>query len=117
TLERLCMEPMLVREIGSGTREVFEEALRERGLTVRPAAMVLGNTEAIKRAVGEGVGIAVVSRLTVQSEVRDNRLVVLDVPDFTLRRPLHRLQVRDRSSPASVQAFLKRFLTKISAVQ
>lgn len=108
TLARLCREPFVVREPGSGTREVIEEALRSRGLSVHPA-MTLGNTEAIKRAVAEGVGVAIVSRLTIQEEERDGQLVVLRVADFTLRRPLHQLQVHGHQASASVRAFLTLF--------
>ena len=108
TLEKMCQEPFVVREIGSGTREVIEKALQQRGLALRPI-MTLGNTEAIKRMVIEGVGVALVSRLTIQIEESDGRLVVLSVPDFTLRRPLHQLQRRGHYPSAAAQRFLKGF--------
>lgn len=106
SLESLCAEPFLVRERGSGTREVTEEALHQRGINLHPA-MTLGNTEAIKQAVAEGVGVALVSRLTIDNDVRDGRLVILPAQNFTLHRPLHHLQVRGHHSSPAVQAFLK----------
>jgi DNA-binding transcriptional LysR family regulator len=108
TLKRVCAEPLLIREAGSGTRAVVAQALEKRGITVRPA-MTLGNTEAIKRAVAEGVGVAVVSRLTIRNEVRAGQLVVLHLTDFTLRRPLHQLRVHGRHPSSSLQAFLNLF--------
>jgi DNA-binding transcriptional LysR family regulator len=110
TLEQLCAEPFLMRERGSGTREVIEEALQQHGLALPRPIMTMGNTEAIKRVVAESIGIAIVSRLTIQSEVREGRLIVLEVPGFTLRRPLHQLKVRGTDGPAAVRAFLKQFL-------
>lgn len=106
TIERLCEEPFLVRESGSGTRAVIEEALRQRELVARPA-MTLGNTEAIKRVVVGGGGVALISRLTIREEEAQNRLVVLPLSDFTLRRPLRRLQMRGHQASASVRAFVK----------
>ena len=60
----LCREPFVVREVGSGSKSLVERALAGRGLAVE-AAMSLGSTEAIKRAVIEGVGVAIVSGLAV----------------------------------------------------
>jgi DNA-binding transcriptional LysR family regulator len=105
TIEEICAEPFLVRERGSGTREVIEEALGSRGIILRPA-MTLGNTEAIKRVVAEGIGVALVSRLTVQEETGVGRLTLLRTVDFTLPRPLHQVQVRGRHPSAALKAFL-----------
>jgi DNA-binding transcriptional LysR family regulator len=102
----LCREPFVVRETGSGTKSVVERALAERGLSVTPV-MSLGSTEAIKRAVAAGVGIAIVSRLTVQQELQLGRLVVLRVPDLPINRPLHRLTLRGRQPSQAVAAFMK----------
>jgi DNA-binding transcriptional LysR family regulator len=102
----LCREPFVVRETGSGTKSVVERALAERGLSVTPV-MSLGSTEAIKRAVAAGVGVAIVSRLTVQQELQLGRLVVLRVPDLPINRPLHRLTLRGRQPSQAVAAFMK----------
>ena len=70
--------PFIVRETGSGTREVIEAALAGRGVEIRPH-MVLGSTEAIKNAVVRGLGVAIVSRLTVTLECGTGRLHERDV--------------------------------------
>ena len=101
---RLCQEPLIFREPGSGTRAVLERALRERGLTVSPT-LSLGSTEAIKRAVAAGAGLAVVSRLAIGLEVETGRLAVLPLSDLTLRRPLHRLTRRGAFESRSARAF------------
>jgi DNA-binding transcriptional LysR family regulator len=44
TLGQLCAEPMIVREAGSGTREVIDRALAKRGQTLKRPPMVLGST-------------------------------------------------------------------------
>jgi DNA-binding transcriptional LysR family regulator len=106
TIGRICREPFLVREPGSGTREVIEEALRSRQITLQPA-MTLGNTEAIKRAVAEGTGVALVSRLTVRHEIRAGQLSIVPLSDFQLHRSLHQVQVRGRHLSPAGNAFLK----------
>ena len=97
--------PWVTRERGSGTRAVLEQALAAHSLSPREA-MALASTEAIKRAVAAGAGIAVVSALTVGNELANGDLVELKVDDFPPRRPLHLLQRRHRRPSRAVAAFL-----------
>ena len=101
----LCGQPFVVREAGSGTKSVVERALAARGLSVDPV-MSLGSTEAIKRAVAAGVGVAIVSRLTVSQELQLGRLALVLLSDLSIRRPLHRLSVRGRTQGRAVAAFM-----------
>lgn len=105
-LERFCAEPVLMREQGSGTREVIEAALRKKGVEVTPL-MTLGSTEAIKRSVSAGVGVSFVSSLTVQQELQDHRLATVALRRFRLNRSLHVVQARDQGVSAAVRAFLE----------
>jgi DNA-binding transcriptional LysR family regulator len=104
TLQQLCHEPCVLREPGSGTRSVIEHMLTQRGLQ-HAAAMSLGSTEAIKRAVAAGAGISLVSRLAVSSELAAKTLVLLPVEDLQLERPLHKLSLRNKQASRAVQVF------------
>lgn len=80
------------REPGSGTRDVLERVWTLAG--VRPDVRVeLSEPEAMKRAVGAGLGVAMLSRIAVADEVADGRLVAIPVDhpglwrDFTLLHP------------------------------
>ncbi len=68
--------------------------------------MSLGSTEAIKRAVMSGVGVAVVSRLAVSMEVEAKKLVILHVRDLSLRRPLHKVLLKASHQSKSLEAFV-----------
>jgi DNA-binding transcriptional LysR family regulator len=82
--------PFIWRELGSGTRAVVEQALRRAGVSPKRLshALVLGNTEAIKAAVAEGLGLAFVSRWSIQSELREGRLAIVPLADLSIRRVL-----------------------------
>ncbi len=110
TAAMLCAAPLILREEGSGTRAVMERALAERGLAPRPV-MCLNSTEAIKRAVGARIGLAIVSRLAVEDELVNGRLVLLPLADLTIRRPLHRLRRRDGSASPAARAFWELLVT------
>ena len=102
---RFCAEPFLMREPGSGTREVVERALALRGIQVMPA-MSLGSTEAIKRGVASGLGVAIVSKLALETELEAGRLCPVTLSDLSITRPLHLVCLRGKSKGAAVQAFL-----------
>ncbi len=102
---RFCAEPFLMREPGSGTREVVERALAGCGIHVTPA-MSLGSIEAIKRGVASGLGVAIISRLALETEFQAGLLCPLALPDLTITRPLHLVRLRGKSVGPAVQAFL-----------
>jgi DNA-binding transcriptional LysR family regulator len=56
--------PLIMREHGSGTRQIVEEALEKAGVSRKKlrVAMELDSTEAIKSAVAAGLGVGFVSR-------------------------------------------------------
>lgn len=90
-LEELLNERILTREEGSGTRKVMEIMLKQSGLD--PAqlniAMELGSTQAIKHAVAAGLGITVISSLTVSKESDQKVFKTLQIEDSPLYRPLN----------------------------
>ena len=97
-------EPFILREPGSGTRAVEERTLARLKVPVR-AAMALGSTEAIKRVVAEGMGLAIVSRLAVHDECPAGALVVLPVAELHIDRPLHLVRRKGRRDGPALQAF------------
>ena len=109
--EELSRTPLVVREVGSGTRGVLEDWLGVRNLGLN-ALVELGSTTAIKRAVEAGAAPAVLSRLAVHAEVRDGRLVTVALGDGELSRSIR--AVWSRTEPLSPAA--KRVLAHIHAV-
>jgi len=103
---RLCQEPFILREEGSGTREVVERALAKRGLSVRPV-LSLASPEAIKNAVVAGLGLAIISRLTISLELQARSLAILPVKDLAIHRPLHLQRIRNRGQSPAAAKFLE----------
>lgn len=102
TLQQL---PMLMREHGSGTRDVIEAALAKKGVLIQPA-MSLGSTEALKRAVAAGLGAAIVSRLAVELELRVGVLAAVQIADLDIRRALHLVTLRGKTPSPAAAAFI-----------
>jgi DNA-binding transcriptional LysR family regulator len=84
--DMLANAPWIMRERGSGTREVFESAMAREGIGIS-IALELGHTEAIKKAVEAGLGVGCLSRMAVQRELDNDWLVRIETP-LNLRRNL-----------------------------
>ncbi len=95
----------VLREPGSGTRAVFEQAAHDL-LGPLEVALELGQSEAIKQAVLAGLGIACLPRVAIADAVADGRLCELKTPFLTLERKLSLLLHRGRWRGPSVRAFL-----------
>ena len=90
-LAELTKERMITREVGSGTRKFMEIVLRERGLDPGQLniTMELGSTHAIKQVVSAGLGITIISNLTVQYECDQRIFKILKIQDSPVYRPLN----------------------------
>ena len=90
TLAELPHERLVTREDGSGTRKVMEMALKERGLDPEHLniTMELGSTHAIKQVVSAGLGITIISALTVSREGDLKIFKILKIQDAPIYRPL-----------------------------
>jgi DNA-binding transcriptional LysR family regulator len=106
TPQNLTDAHWILRERGSGTREIFERALSGKisHLNIR---YDLGHTEAIKQAVRNNLGISCLSRLAVQDELESGRLVELSTPFLSLQRKLCMLVRKGKYLTGSLEQFIR----------
>lgn len=88
SIEELKEYPFISREKGSGTRSVTEKAFKKIDfpLTNLKINMELGSTTAIKAAVINGLGVAIVSKYAVAEDVRLGKLVVVPIKEIKFKR-------------------------------
>lgn len=83
----LAHVPIVWREIGSGSREVVERALRRVARRrPQPGDLQLGSNEAVKGAVLLGLGVGFLSRWAVRGELASGALRALPVADLRIPR-------------------------------
>ncbi|TAT61620.1 LysR family transcriptional regulator, partial [Enterobacter cloacae] len=87
TLERLAQAQWILREQGSGTREIVDYLLLSH-LPHFQLGMELGNSEAIKHAVRHGLGISCLSRRVIIEQLEAGTLVEVPLPLPKLVRTL-----------------------------
>jgi DNA-binding transcriptional LysR family regulator len=95
---------LLLREQGSGIREVIEHALLLHRVQVRPL-FTLPDNEAIKQMVMSGVGAAIVSALAVQRELTSGDLIRIQITGVDLRPQLSMVRRTDKQLSRAAQAF------------
>lgn len=85
-LEDLLWERLLVREPGSGTREVLERALEERNLQMQdfPYLTELGGLDVIKALVTGGMGVSFFYEPVVRSELSAGTLREIPLADCSI---------------------------------
>jgi DNA-binding transcriptional LysR family regulator len=105
TPEELAAATWLLREPGSGSREVVERALQPH-LHRLQAEIELGSSEALVQAAAQGVGVACVSRYAVEDMVKLGRLVVLRTALPPVRRSLYLVQHQRRYVSPTLERFI-----------
>lgn len=88
TPEELKGLPLVLRENGSGTREIIERALSRRGIRVEDLNVVieLSSTEAIKSFVRSSDTLAIVSVIALHRELADGSLRIVDIDGIDMPR-------------------------------
>jgi DNA-binding transcriptional LysR family regulator len=106
SLEDLISENWILRERGSGTRQVFEAAMRHH-LTDLKVLLELEHTEAIKRAVESGLGIGCISRLALKDAFRRGSLTPLEIDGLDLKRQFNFVLHKQKFLTGGITSFLK----------
>ncbi len=100
----LLGETFLAREPGSGTRMVLERFFDDRGLR-QPKVQEMNSNENIKQAVMARMGLAVISKHTIQLELQTRRLVELDVIDMPQIRTWFVVHLKDKELTTAAAQF------------
>jgi DNA-binding transcriptional LysR family regulator len=95
----------VMREKGSGTRELFEKALQAAGISVNEK-WTCNNSEAIKNAVINGQGLTVISKMLVEKELQSKQLHSVLINDANLSRDFHVAYHKNKYLSESLRSFM-----------
>jgi len=107
-LREVVKRPLLMREAGSGTRRVVEDALRKAGIPLRHlhVRMELDSTEAIKSAIESGLGIGFLSRWALRNGQQAG-LAVIAIERFSIKRLFQFVYPHGPEPEGAAGAFLR----------
>lgn len=102
TVDDLQQAQWILRELGSGTREIFEEAMQGKANLF----LEFNQTEAIKQAVLAGFGISCISKIAVADLLATGQLVELKTSGLELTRDFYILLRKGRHKTKVLEHFI-----------
>ncbi len=109
SISEITQEPFIVREEGSGTRQMIEKNLEKQGISPDDlkVSLVLGSTEAIKSAVEDGMGVSIISAWAAKKEIRHGILKTVTFKDIKLLRNFSLIYPKGYIKSHTVEQFLE----------
>jgi len=109
SVSELSKEPFILREEGSGTRQMIEKYLAKHNMLLQniKTALVMGSTESIKSAVENGLGISIVSKWAAKKELHCGTLKTVPFKEDKFLRDFSLLRRKTREISHTLQSFLE----------
>lgn len=109
---------LILRERGSGTREIFENILQENNYSLHAFEKMIeiGNMAAIKKMVSNGLGITFLFEVAGKKEIEAGNLSVIHIPGFSEQREFNFVLLKNsffRERYMTVYELLKRTFNEI----
>ena len=99
-------EKLIMREVGSGTREQAELFLKKNKIKFN-TFLELGSTEAIKKTVEANLGIGCLSYTVVKDKIKSGELYMFRLSEGRIERDLHLILHRDKFISNNMKAFIE----------
>ncbi|MGL4800208.1 MAG: LysR substrate-binding domain-containing protein [Cellulosilyticaceae bacterium] len=99
-------QKLIIREKGSGTRELMEKYMEDHGITY-DVLMELSENEAIKRSVEAGLGMGCISILCAKNEEDRKKLTLCRLNTGKIERDLYLVYHKDKFMNQAMKAFMK----------
>lgn len=95
--KELTKSRLILRERGSGTREIFENILQKNNFSLHAfdKMIEIGNMAAIKKMVSNGLGITFLFEVAGKREIEDGSLSVINIPGFSEQREFNFVMLKN----------------------
>ena len=106
SIEEFRQQKFLLREPGSGTREVFDRSIARAGISITPIWEAMSTT-ALVNAVINGLGIAVLPYRMVIGPLERGLVTDICVDGLDFKRKFHIIYHKEKFLTASAKAFIE----------
>jgi DNA-binding transcriptional LysR family regulator len=109
SISEITQEPFIIREEGSGTRQMIEKNLEKQGISPQDLkiSLILGSTESIRSAVEDGMGVSIISAWAAKKEARYGTLKIATFKDIKLLRDFSLIFPKGYIKSHTVEQFLE----------
>lgn len=115
SVSQLIEHGFVVRESGSGTRMAMERFFNEHNKTL-DTNMEMNSNDAIKQSVETGLGLGVASIHTLEHELKEKRLKIIEAEGFPLLRSWYLVQRKDKRLSPLAEKFRNYVLAEASTM-
>lgn len=111
-LHTMTEAPMVLREIGSGTRAEFEKYLKKRNMDIGELNIIaqMDNPESIRESVVQGLGIGVMSKKSVQNLLELNKVLCQPLTNPIFKRKIYVTYTKEKILSKNSREFIQ-FIT------
>ena len=111
-MEDLYKEKLIIRERGSGTREILEQILYEKNLKLENFKKInqISSMNVIKEMVENNMGITFLYEKAVRKELRNKSLEKINIKDFSIYREFNFVFLKNNIYRADYMEWYRYFL-------
>ena len=106
TIDELLTRPLLLREVGSGTRELFDHVMASFEYAYTPLWESTSN-EAIINAVAKGLGVSVLSEMIVRDYLKQGFIAELKLEQLRFDRGFNIIYHKNKSLSGAAEEFIE----------
>ncbi|MDD4113682.1 MAG: LysR family transcriptional regulator [Herbinix sp.] len=117
-LEELLDQNLILREPGSGTRDILEQALYNKNLSIKDFRRIveIGNMNVIKELCHKDIGITFMYREAIKSELSRGYLKEISIKDFNITHPFNFVYLKDCPDKAQIEYWFERIVHLRSSI-
>lgn len=112
-LEQLLDQNLILREHGSGTRDILEQALYNQNLSIInfQRKIEIGNMNAIKELCHQNIGITFMYREAVKKELKEGYLKEIPISNFIISHPFSFVYLKNSPDKAQIEYWFEKIIT------
>jgi LysR family transcriptional regulator, transcriptional activator of the cysJI operon len=111
-LEELLEQNLILREPGSGTRDILEQALYNQNLSIKDfkRKIVIGNMNAIKELCHQNIGITFMYNEAVKKEISQGYLKKIPIRNFNISHPFNFVYLKNSPDKSQIEYWFERII-------
>lgn len=111
-LEELLEQNLILREPGSGTRDILEQAMYNQNLSIKDfnRKIEIGNMNAIKELCHQNIGITFMYREAIKKEIAQGYLKEISIRNFNISHPFNFVFLKNCPDKSQIEYWFERII-------
>lgn len=112
SLDALLEQNLILREPGSGTRDILEQALYNQNLSINDfkRKIEIGNMNAIKELCHQNIGITFMYREAVKKEISQGYLKEIPIQNFSISHPFNFVYLKNCPDKSQIEYWFEKIV-------